>query len=94
MRVRPLPRPAAAARCPTSRATSRPHSEYSKTLNEARLKVLAAREAAIQGVVKEARGRVRDTAANAGAYKKLMQDLLVQVGGRRRRGAARSARRQ
>jgi vacuolar-type H+-ATPase subunit E/Vma4 len=54
-------------------------SEYSKTLNEARLKVLAAREAAIQTVVKEARGKVREAAKNPNAYKKMMQDLLVQV---------------
>lgn len=55
-------------------------SEYSKTLNDARLKVLAARETAIQAVVKEARARVRDLARNPGSYKKLLQDLLVQVG--------------
>jgi hypothetical protein len=54
-------------------------SEYSKTLNDARLKVLAARETAIQTVVKEARSRVRDLARNPTAYKKLLQDLLVQV---------------
>lgn len=54
-------------------------SEYSKTLNDARLKVLAARETAIQAVVKEARARVRDLARNPTAYKKLLQDLLVQV---------------
>lgn len=54
-------------------------SEYSKTLNDARLKVLAAREAAIQTVVKEARTRVRELARNPTAYKKLLQDLLVQV---------------
>ncbi|KAF6264485.1 vacuolar ATP synthase subunit E [Scenedesmus sp. NREL 46B-D3] len=53
--------------------------EYSKTLNEARLKVLAAREAAIQTVVKEARGKVREAAKNPSAYKKMMQDLLVQA---------------
>ncbi|KAF8072606.1 VHA-E1 [Scenedesmus sp. PABB004] len=53
--------------------------EYSKTLNEARLKVLAAREAAIQTVVKEARARVREAAKSPAAYKKLMQDLLVQA---------------
>lgn len=54
-------------------------SEYSKTLNDARLKVLAARETAIQAVVKEARARVRDLARNPTTYKKLLQDLLVQV---------------
>jgi V-type H+-transporting ATPase subunit E len=53
--------------------------EYSKTLNEARLKVLAARETAIQSVVKEARTRVRELVKNPNGYKKLMQELLVQV---------------
>lgn len=53
--------------------------EYSKTLNEARLKVLAAREAAIREVVKEARTKVREVAKNPTAYRKLMQDLLVQA---------------
>jgi hypothetical protein len=55
------------------------HSEYSKTLNDARLKVLAAREAAIQAVLREVRGHVRDLARNPTSYKKLLQDLLVQV---------------
>lgn len=54
-------------------------SEYSKTLNDARLKVLAARETAIQSVVKEARAHVRNLARNPSTYKKLLQDLLVQV---------------
>lgn len=54
-------------------------SEYSKTLNDARLKVLAARETAIQSVVKEARAHVRGLARNPSTYKKLLQDLLVQV---------------
>ncbi|KAI8470782.1 MAG: vacuolar ATP synthase subunit E [Monoraphidium minutum] len=53
--------------------------EYSKTLNDVRLKVLAAREAAIQGVVHEARARVRDVAKNQASYRKLVQDLLVQA---------------
>lgn len=55
-------------------------SEYSKTLNEVRLKVLAAREEAIQGVVKEARNKVKDVSKNPQQYKRLLQDLLVQVG--------------
>eukprot|EP00877_Chromochloris_zofingiensis_P009622 jgi/Chrzof1/4913/Cz15g04090.t1 len=52
--------------------------EYSKTLNEVRLKVLAAREEAIQGVVKEARNKVKDVSKNPQQYKRLLQDLLVQ----------------
>lgn len=61
------------------RSASLSCSEYSKTLNEARLKVLAARDAAIQTVVKEARAKVREVAKNPNAYRKIMQDLLVQV---------------
>jgi len=41
--------------------------------------VLAARETAIQSVVKEARTRVRELVKNPNGYKKLMQELLVQV---------------
>ena len=41
--------------------------------------MLAAREAAIQTVVKEARSKVREAAKNPNSYKKMMQDLLVQV---------------
>lgn len=55
-------------------------SEYSKQLNEMRLKVLAAREAAIQEIVAEAKTKLRDVSKNPTAYKKLMTDLLVQVG--------------
>lgn len=55
-------------------------SEYSKQLNEMRLKVLAAREAAIQEIVAEAKSKLRDVSKNPTAYKKLMTDLLVQVG--------------
>lgn len=63
-------------------------SEYSKTLNDARLKVLAARETAIQTVVREARSRVRDLARNPTSYKKLLQDLMVQVGQHTRRSSS------
>lgn len=66
---------------PPPRSAPLTHREYSKTLNDARLKVLAAREAAIQTVVREARTRVRDVATDGNAYRKLMQDLLVQVCG-------------
>jgi hypothetical protein len=54
-------------------------SEYSKQLNEMRLKVLAAREAAIQEIVHEAKLKLRDVSKNPQAYKKLLTDLLVQV---------------
>lgn len=53
--------------------------EYSKTLNEMRLKVLAAREAAIQEIVAEASVRLRDVSKNPTTYKKLLGDLLVQA---------------
>lgn len=63
------------------RATCRPcHSEYSKQLNEMRLKVLAAKEAAVQDIITDAKARLRDVSKNPSTYKKLLQDLLVQVG--------------
>ena len=54
-------------------------SEYSKQLNEMRIKVLAAREAAIQEIVAEAKSKLREVSKNPTSYKKLMTDLLVQV---------------
>lgn len=56
-----------------------PCSEYSKTLNEMRIKVLGAREFAIQEIVTEAKIKLRDVAKNPVVYKKLLTDLLVQV---------------
>lgn len=53
--------------------------EYSKQLNEMRLKVLAARESAIQEIVAEARLKLREVAKNPTTYKKLLTDLLVQA---------------
>lgn len=41
--------------------------------------MLAAREAAIQGVVREAKARVREAARDGARYKQLLVDLLVQV---------------
>eukprot|EP00195_Chlamydomonas_chlamydogama_P015513 CAMPEP_0202899930 /NCGR_PEP_ID=MMETSP1392-20130828/9336_1 /ASSEMBLY_ACC=CAM_ASM_000868 /TAXON_ID=225041 /ORGANISM="Chlamydomonas chlamydogama, Strain SAG 11-48b" /LENGTH=277 /DNA_ID=CAMNT_0049586233 /DNA_START=136 /DNA_END=970 /DNA_ORIENTATION=+ len=52
--------------------------EYSKQLNEMRLKVLAAREAAIQEIVAEAKLKLREVSKNQATYKKLLTDLLVQ----------------
>ena len=54
-------------------------SEYSKQLNEMRIKVLAAREAAIQEIVAEAKLKLREVSKNPTTYKKLMTDLIVQV---------------
>ncbi len=56
-------------------------SEYSKQLNEMRLKVLAAKEASVQEIITEAKARLRDVSKNPQNYKKLLQDLLVQVCG-------------
>lgn len=55
-------------------------SEYSKQLNEQRIKVLSAREAAIQEIVNEAKLKLREVSKNPTTYKKLLTDLLVQVG--------------
>lgn len=53
--------------------------EYSKQLNEQRIKVLSAREAAIQEIVNEAKLRLREVSKNPTTYKKLLTDLLVQA---------------
>jgi vacuolar-type H+-ATPase subunit E/Vma4 len=54
-------------------------SEYSKQLNEQRIKVLSARETAIQEIVTEAKLKLREVSKNPSTYKKLLTDLLVQV---------------
>ena len=46
-----------------------------------RIKVLAAREAAIQEIVTEAKTKLREVSKNPTTYKKLLTDLLVQVRG-------------
>lgn len=53
--------------------------EHSKILNEMRLKVLTAREAAIQEVIGEARAKLKEVSKNPTAYKKLLIDLIVQA---------------
>jgi V-type H+-transporting ATPase subunit E len=53
--------------------------EYSKQLNEQRIKVLTARESSIQEIVTEAKLRLREVSKNPASYKKLLQDLLVQA---------------
>ncbi|KAG2485030.1 hypothetical protein HYH03_016233 [Edaphochlamys debaryana] len=53
--------------------------EYSKQLNEMRLKVLTAKEGAIQEILQDAKARLRDVSKNPASYKKLLQDLLVQA---------------
>jgi V-type H+-transporting ATPase subunit E len=52
--------------------------DYSKNLNDMRLKVLAAREAAIQEIVHEARNKLKEVSKNPQTYKKLLTDLLTQ----------------
>lgn len=44
-----------------------------------RIKVLAAREAAIQEIVTEAKAKLREVSKNPASYKKLLIDLLVQA---------------
>lgn len=53
--------------------------EYSKTLNEQRINVLKAKEAAIQEILAEAKAKLKDVSKNPANYKKLMTDLLVQA---------------
>ncbi|KAJ9514750.1 hypothetical protein QJQ45_028513 [Haematococcus lacustris] len=53
--------------------------EYSKQLNEQRIKVLTARESAIQEIVAEAKLKLREVSKNPQTYKKLLTDLLVQA---------------
>eukprot|EP00798_Chlamydomonas_sp_ICE-L_P010250 gene10250-8168_t len=52
--------------------------EYSKQLNEMRLKVLAAREQAIQEIVAESQQKLREVCKTPAEYKRLLTDLLVQ----------------
>ena len=53
--------------------------EYSKQLNESRIRVLAAREEAVQGLLGEAYAALAALSKDASAYKRLLTDLLVQV---------------
>jgi vacuolar-type H+-ATPase subunit E/Vma4 len=62
-------------------------SEHSKILNEMRLKVLTAREAAIQEVISEAKAKLKEVSKNPALYKKLLTDLIMQVGSSRRTAA-------
>ncbi|KAG1678157.1 hypothetical protein FOA52_016094 [Chlamydomonas sp. UWO 241] len=53
--------------------------EYSKQLNEMRLKVLAAKEAAIQDILVEATEKMRSVCKQPPQYKQLLENLLVQA---------------
>ena len=54
--------------------------EYSKQLNESRIKVLQARETSVHNIVKEAHGKLIEISKNKKQYSTLLTDLTVQVG--------------
>ena len=54
-------------------------SERSKQLNNTRIKVLQAREDAVQHVVKESQAKLADISKDPKKYKTLLVDLIVQV---------------
>lgn len=53
--------------------------EYSKQLNESRLKVLQAREGSVHNIVKEAHGKLIEYSKDKKQYQSLLTDLTVQV---------------
>mmetsp|Transcript_16430 Transcript_16430/g.48933 ORF Transcript_16430/g.48933 Transcript_16430/m.48933 type:complete len:227 (-) Transcript_16430:1006-1686(-) len=53
--------------------------EYSKQLNEMRLKVLTAKEAAMQDILADAVERLKGVSKSPPQYKELMEKLLVQA---------------
>ena len=53
--------------------------EYSKQLNESRLKVLQARENAVHDLVHDAQQGLSSFSEDQQKYKTLLTDLLVQV---------------
>ena len=61
--------------------TARARSEYSKQLNDSRIKVLQAREDAVQGIVKEAHNKLGSLTSDKKAYRSLLTDLIVQARG-------------
>ena len=73
------------SRPPTPPPSTPPHPlpqvEYSKQLNESRIKVLQAREDAVQTLLREAQARLAALSSDRASYKALLQGLLVQVGG-------------
>lgn len=54
-------------------------SEYSKQLNDSRIKVLQAREDAVQAIVKEAHNKLGSLTSDKKAYRSLLTDLTVQA---------------
>ena len=55
------------------------HREYSKQLNESRIKVLQAQEDALQGILKDAEAGLARVSKDKKKYKALLTDLIVQV---------------
>jgi vacuolar-type H+-ATPase subunit E/Vma4 len=53
--------------------------EFSKQLNDSRIKVLQARETSVHSIVKDAHAKLIEIAANKKQYKSLLTDLTVQV---------------
>lgn len=53
--------------------------EYSKQLNESRLKVLQARENAVHDLIHDAQQGLTNFSKDQQKYKSLLTDLLVQV---------------
>jgi V-type H+-transporting ATPase subunit E len=53
--------------------------EFSKQLNESRIRVLQAREEAVQVLLHEAFARLAALSGDKAAYGRLLTDLLVQV---------------
>ena len=56
--------------------------EYSKQLNASRLKILQAREDAVQGILTDAQARLVALSSDATTYGRLLQGLLVQAAGK------------
>lgn len=53
--------------------------EYSKQLNESRIKVLQARETSVHNIVKEAHGKLIEFSKNKKQYQSLLTNLTVQA---------------
>ncbi|CAK0782280.1 hypothetical protein CVIRNUC_005616 [Coccomyxa viridis] len=53
--------------------------EYSKQLNESRIKVLQARETSVHNIVKEAHGKLIEISKSKKQYQSLLADLTVQA---------------
>lgn len=56
-----------------------PHSQHSNLLNQARLTVLKSRDDYVKTIIEEAKGRVGEITRDSGRYKRVVQDLIIQV---------------